>query len=349
VDPASDPLRALLPITAPKVVKPVDGFPLLLTAEGHDAGFLMMEDTSNRSDDRWKVLPLHYWGVVGKTKPGAVPLAFVPPASVTLPADPAARAAQQTALERDNALVAWQNAGLGRVLYVGLDSTWRFRYRAGDTYHHRFWGQVILWAATDRALPVGNEAVRFGTRKPVYQSGQEVEILARLGESVRLGPASLAGAKIFKMDNGKESPAGLVNLERREASPRDLTGKLRDLMPGDYEIELVIPEIQGRLTAGGPDGQPQKLRARFTITPPDSAETVQLATNWALLEELAAKSGGKVFTPENAAELIELLVSQSATRTQVLEHPLYRSWWTLGLFLVLVTAEWVLRKVAGLP
>src|SRR5207248_5008522 len=122
-DPAADPLRALLPITAPKVVKPADGFPLLLTAEGRDAGFLMMEDTSNKSDDRWKVLPLHYWGVVGKAKPGAVPLAFVPPAGVEMPTEPAARAAKQTELERNNALIVWQNAGLGRVLYVGLDST----------------------------------------------------------------------------------------------------------------------------------------------------------------------------------------------------------------------------------
>ena len=56
-------------------------------------------------------------------------------------------------------------------------------------------------------------------------------------------------------------------------------------------------------------------------------------------------SSGRVFTPENAAELIELLVSQSATRTQVLEHPLYRSWWTLGLFLALYDWDWPAAEV----
>ena len=35
----------------------------------------------------------------------------------------------------------------GKVLFVGLDSTWRWRYKAGDTYHHRFWGQLVTdWA-----------------------------------------------------------------------------------------------------------------------------------------------------------------------------------------------------------
>src|SRR5262249_56976700 len=122
---------------------------------------------------------------------------------------------EQAAGERDNALVAWQNAGLGRVLYVGLDSTWRFRYRAGDTYHHRFWGQVILWAATDRALPVGNEAVRFGTRRPVYESGQEVEVMARLGEGGRLGPGRRTGGRVGAGTGAQEAPGGRANLEPR--------------------------------------------------------------------------------------------------------------------------------------
>jgi hypothetical protein len=122
------------------------------------------------------------------------------------------------------------------------------------------------------------------------------------------------------------------------------------LLPGRYFIELAIPELADKLQAPpGPDGKPGKLRAEFTVTGSEGDEMVELATNWPLLEELAVKSGGKTFTPENASELLELLTKQSITHTDHFEFQLWQWWGTLVLFLVLLTVEWVARKMAGLP
>ena len=49
--------------------------------------------------------------------------------------------------EEQRALFVRHTYGFGQVFYVGLDSTWRWRYRIGDLYHHRFWSQAIRWAA----------------------------------------------------------------------------------------------------------------------------------------------------------------------------------------------------------
>src|SRR5262249_40888804 len=57
-----------------------------------------------------------------------------------------ARVQIQRAQEREQPLIVRQNYGFGRVLYIALDSTWRWRYKVGDQHHHRFWGQVIHWA-----------------------------------------------------------------------------------------------------------------------------------------------------------------------------------------------------------
>ena len=123
-----------------------------------------------------------------------------------------------------------------------------------------------------------------------------------------------------------------------------------DLPPGKYFIELAIPELADKLTAPpGPDGKPGKLRASFTVAAPEGEEMVELATNWPLLEELAAKSGGKVFTAENASELVELLTRQTAVHVEHHEFRLWQWWVTLAAFLVLLTLEWVARKMAGLP
>jgi hypothetical protein len=342
-DGEADPLARLLPIEDAHEIKLEDGFPVGLTAEGKQARFLSMEPTADQNEQRWSQLPKHYWGVVGKAKPGAVVLAVGPSdAPKGRPATP----------EKERALVVRQNYGFGRVLYVGLDSTWRWRYKTGDLYHHRFWSQVIRWAAADKPLPVGNAAVRFGAREPAYTQKQEVEIVARLTDLARqLPPEALTGARIWrKLVDGKEESAALVPLTRRAAQPREFDGRIRDLPPGQYEIELVIPDLGDQLTGTvGPDGKPQKLRAPFEVLRPDTEEMVNLATNWPLAEELAAKSGGKVFTPENAGELVDLLTEQVATRAYPIEHRFWQSWLTLVLFLILLSAEWVVRKWAGLP
>src|SRR5262249_60166206 len=103
--------------------------------------FLRLESTRESSAERWAELPWHYWAMGGDAKPGAEALAFV--------ADDKAGAADSKG-ERGNALFARQPYGFGRVLFIGLDSTWRWRYRTGDLYHHRLWGQVIRWAAAEK-------------------------------------------------------------------------------------------------------------------------------------------------------------------------------------------------------
>ena len=93
-------------------------------------------------------------------------------------------------VERNNALIVRQNFGFGKVVFVGIDSTWRWRFKKGDTYNHRFWSQVIRWAASDRALVAGNEFVRFGAREPVYRAdrgSRDRRPAERQGEEARAG------------------------------------------------------------------------------------------------------------------------------------------------------------------
>ncbi|MGH7172348.1 MAG: hypothetical protein ACRELG_18890, partial [Gemmataceae bacterium] len=346
----ADPLRKLLPIESPRAVAPVDGFPVTLTQIGKETKFLEMDADPAKSAAIWRGLPQHFWGVVGRAKPAATTLAYAPDPEGQL--DPAE-------VEKQAALIVRQNYGFGRVLFVGLDSTWRWRYRVGDLYHHTFWGAAIRWAASDKPLMTGNDYLRFGTSQPIYSREEEVKIVVRLNEE--LGPLKadlLAAARIFKPGKSGENDkaVALVPLSRREAQPRVLEGRLRDLPPGEYAIELVMPDYADKLTAkAGPPGKPdasvpgKPMRAHFTIRPPDSKEMIDLETRWPLLEEIAAKSGGKVFTPENAGELVDLLVKQSVPYTERHEQKLWQWWVLLVLVLAFLTVEWAGRKLAGLP
>ena len=76
---------------------------------------------------------------------------------------------------------------------------------------------------------------------------------------------------------------------------------------------------------------------------------IDVATNLPLLEEIAAKSGGKVFTAENAAELADLLAQKTAVREFRTDTKLWEAWPTLVVFSALLTLEWLARKWVGLP
>jgi len=346
----ADPLRKLLPIESPRIVSPVEGFPVTLTQTGKETKFMEMDADPTKSASIWRGLPRHFWGVVGQAKPGATTLAYV--------ADAVAKKDRQEE-EKQSALIVKQNYGFGRVLFVGLDSTWRWRYRVGDRYHHTFWGAAIRWAASDKPLMTGNDFVRFGTPQPVYSREEEVKIVVRLNDE--LGPVKpdlLAAARILKPGKAgePEKAIALVPLSRREAQPRVLEGRLRDLPPGEYAVELVIPDHADKLLAkAGPPGKPgggkagKPMRASFTVKPPDSKEMIDLETRWPLLEEIAAKSGGKVFTAEDAGQLVDLLVNQSVPYSERHEQKLWQWWVLLVLVLTLLTVEWAGRKLAGLP
>ncbi|MFO0929310.1 MAG: hypothetical protein U0736_20175, partial [Gemmataceae bacterium] len=341
----ADPLRRLLPIEAPRTLAPRTGFPLTLTAAGSETRF--MELAADRDENRqlWAGYPRPWgWAIEGQAKPGATPLAsWLDTADNALPA---------SERESRHAVVVRQNYGFGRVLFVGIDSTWRWRFKVGDLYHHRFWGQVIRWAASDKPLVVGNTFVRFGTPQPVYRPGDAVEVVARLADTLGpLRPDLLAGARVLKLPDqagGAERPVALAPLERRPAQPRVLEARVRDLPPGRYAVELAIPDLADRLLTS-PDKGGKPLRADFSVLPPESKETLDLEVNRPLLDDLAAASGGKVYTPLDVGELERLLVNRGIPHVEHHEQRLWQWWGFLALVVALLSVEWALRKMAGLP
>jgi hypothetical protein len=343
----TDPLRRLLPIESPRVLSPEDGFPLTLTRAGKETRFMELDPERDDNEALWAGNPRPWaWAIAAKAKPGATPLAGW--------LDPAEEGLKPSEREKHNAVVVRHNYGFGRVLFVGIDSTWRWRYKVGDLYHHRFWGQVLRWAAADKPLSTGNAFVRFGTPQPVFRPGEVVEIVGRLNDNLGvLKPDLLAGARIIRLPDepgGAEKAVALVPLTRRPAQPRVLEGKVRDLPGGRYAIELAIPDLADKLMGPAENGKnAAPLRAVFTMLPPESKEMIDLETNWALLDDLAIQSGGKVFTPQTAAELRNLLVKQSVPNVEHHEQRLWQWWGLLAVVVILLTLEWAGRKLAGLP
>jgi hypothetical protein len=257
--------------------------------------------------------------------------------------------ARPEASNDEDGLIVQQHFGFGKVVFLGLESTWRWRFRVGDHYHHRFWGQLMRWAVSDPFLPEGNRYVRFGSKVPIYRHDQEVELLARLGEETAL-PKTAALKVIRRRDGKPDEIAAVVTLAPQPQRPRMLEGKVKQLPAGNYRLELDIPELKDKLAelkqaAGESHG--------FTVTPPENGEQVDLATDWELLQNLAQTSGGQLFTAADAHRLPDILAGQvqrKETRSEARPwQDLPLAGWILGVLILFLTAEWSLRKVVGLP
>jgi hypothetical protein len=333
----SDPLLKLLPIESPRAVSPTKGFPVTLTGDGKRTPFMQTEADAQESEERWAAFPRHYWGVIGKAKPAATVLAYY--------RDPDERKGQavkdeeeERKISRAQSFIVRHNYGRGQVLFVGLDSTWRWRYRIGDTYHHRFWGQVIRWAASDY--------IRFGTDKPIYAEGEDVTIDLSLEdrETRSLPKEGDIKTKVIRLGEGgiKDRTVALVPLSAPE-SLRVLKGKVRDLPVGRYKIELDKPDPSLKVS--------EQSAALFQVMPRENREMDHVEANPDLLRDLAQKSGDKekVYTAADASDVVDELTRRPFAIVERSERGLWQEWGTLVVFLVLMTAEWVGRKWAGLP
>src|SRR5262245_55907112 len=133
----------------------------------------------------------------------------------------------------------------------------------------------------------------------MFRDDEPVKLTVRLSEEIeKLPPGMKPLAKIIhKEEDNKEKVERVVPLTAKPLQPRLLEAQeVRDLPPGKYEIELVIPELEDKLqTPPTPGSKPGPLRASFGVMAGDNGELAQLATNFTLLKELADKNGtGKV-------------------------------------------------------
>ena len=351
----SSPLAEMLPVTvAPSstAIKPPSepGYYIRLSPAGERHTVTQLD--SNPEDNRilWESLPeQHLRYPIQDVKPGASVLAFAMPfdapeffrRTVATPEEAEQLAQQRQEFINHNALLAAQPFGSGQVLFFAFDGTWRFRYRTGDTHHHRFWGQVMRWATTDK-LPVGTDVARFGTDRPVYEAGEPVIARARLRDKSHTAIAT-QGASIVVQEGKREVLR--KKLDPQAGSPGMYESDLGPLPPGkEYRVSLAIDDpAKPELAAAA-----QQVSTQIVVTQPPSQEQTDFSADRASLDLLARRTGGIVVSPGEADQVLKALGPVSREVTHEERFPLWHSSLVLLTLLGLVATEWIVRKKGGL-
>lgn len=307
------------------------GLPIQLTIDGEQQSMLQFSADQLENQQIWKGLPGQMWALLGDPKPATTVWAttMLPPGI----ADP-------LAADRKHAMIVHQHLGSGQVVWMGFDGTWRWRERVGDSYHHRYWGQLARWAAANK-VTAGNEFVRFGFERPDIELGQDAIVRARwMATFLQKFPQLKGRASFFRMGDPPGKVFTSIDLGPTAGNPLLHQGKAVSLPAGEYRVAL---------SAENADMGPKAVEATLYVHDRPSQELSELSANRDLLAQIADVSGGRLFLPDQLHELPKMFKTYDANVSIYEETPLWDRWPWLVLLCALMTTEWVIRKVNGLP
>lgn len=223
--------------------------------------------------------------------------------------------------------------GRARVAAFGGDTTYQWVQHGQGEEHQRFWRQMILWLARKEAdsdqpawvrvdprnfLPGATVPLEFGVRtttgEPVPDAVFQVQVTRPDGKTVAAAPRSKDGQ--FSADFTDTS------------------------LPGDYWVRVTARKDA---TSLGLDAL-----TRFIVDPKD-LELDQPNADYDLLRKIAELTGGQLLRSEDLERFLKELQDRKVDElTRVRVYPLWDNWGMLVAFVVVMTAEWVIRKRAGL-
>jgi uncharacterized membrane protein len=335
------PVEPLQPHPPTEVARP-DKLRPLLTPMGRMHPIFRFSLNEGDSMRIWDDLEPMYWNSSGyQIKPAAEVLVVHPQM------DAAGRADKQNP---KHPLVVQQHSGTGRSMFFGFDETWRWRKREHESKFNTFWIQTMRYLSKGRS---NKTDLRLDRQMP-YKVGEKITVTVRFPESgPGGGPLPKIGDKADVKVTVEYHPPGAkpgetpppvpISLAKRTDSWGTYEGIWERTREGKYTFRLTTPDV----SANQPDGQKPSAEAVVELPP---GELQQLRMDAREMMYAADKTQGAFFTLDRAEDVFERL--PPGTRVVIATNApptlLWNQWWVFALVVLLITSEWVLRKMKHL-
>lgn len=313
------PVEKVLPVeldTAPQTPVVSTGFMAELTPQGRANPMFRLAAGDEENGAIWRKFGKLYWS--------AKVLRAKPSAQVLLVDADQANANKHGKL----VLAAVHQYGLGQVLYMGTDNTWRWRRNTGERYYPIFWGQIAQKLGLHHLLG-GSKRTQLTSDKQAYTTGERVTVFARI-HAPDFTPVRepTVDASYTVRVAGTPGPKQDVVLRAVPDQAGMFRGEFVATAPGTHQFSV--------------KNDPATV-LEFNVTEPrfESGET---AMNEVLLKELATASGGGYFREENLWQLPKTISSKAERVTSSVDGELWASPLYFLLLMIVASVEWLLRK-----
>jgi hypothetical protein len=291
--------------------------PLTLTSEGRSSLLTLLGENEEENPEIWRQLPGFHWHApIIKAKAGAEVLAVHGNSRSKFGAAP---------------LLVTKSAGNGKVLFMGIDSAWRWRRGVEDLYHYRFWGQVARWMSYQRNMAAGKRVrVFFNPERP--QPGDTVTLNANAfepdGSPLRDGGVSVD----LSSPDGRSQR---LSLEKLESTWGSFSGRFKVDQPGTWKL---------RITNHNDESNP--LETSLIAQGSEIEKTGQPARP-EVLEEITRITRGRIIQPDQIPSLINEINALPQPRPIISRTALWSHWATLTTLIALLATFWTARKLSG--
>jgi hypothetical protein len=320
------PVEAVLPIElderrgtglAGASLAPAAGAPnqLALTADGEAHPVMRLGRSGEDTRQKWAALPpLASLAALGPPRPGASVLAVssAPGGSI-------------------RPVIAVQRYGQGRSMVFGGEASWRWRMLAASTdrSHELFWRQASRWLAETSPEPVNVEA--SGSVEP--GDSAEIRIDAR-DASFAPVPGAAVTVTVVPPDGSEQA----LPVRRDAEMAGRFTAAFVPERPGAYHVR--VEASHGREPLGTSD--------RWMLVGAGDREFADPRLNEAWLRRVARATGGRYVRANDAGRVASWLDETARLHREPERRDLWHEPWALALIILLLSAEWTLRRLWGL-
>ena len=237
-------------------------------------------------------------------------------------------------------LVVSMRYGAGRVIYVGTDEIWRWRFGRGETLPERFWLPLIRLQGRESLARGGAPALlEASPRRAVV--GEPIRIAIRLLDESLLETRP-RGLTVRIRAEDEEEPAEQELTLSRDDSGGERLGQV-------YSATWLAP-ASGTYTIEASDAMLAAMDLRTDVEVSRSDDELRRPeTNHALLASLSDSTGGRVLIGSELGDLPELLPRR---RMEIAGEPDVATLWdrpiVLAMLVLLLGVEWIGRRLTRL-
>ena len=315
------PLEDILPmpLNTPwsRLDAPIDLRP---TPASQSLGMLRIAGATVSSSQTWESIPSLFW---------AQKFLKFKPATETLAIDQ----------ETETPLIVRMRFGAGQSLYVATDEIWRWRFGRGETYPQQFWMPLIRLLARNRLHtdPSSQGRAILNVSHSRAAVGDTLVVELKLTDQALLtGQPQTVNVEVHPENPGDEQTAKesvLLTPTERDGVYR---GEWSPVRAGQMVLRVNEPALSD-----------VQVEQRVMIDRMDN-ELRDPSTNHALLADLAKQTGGQVLTDEDLSKLSSLIPNRSRRTVADVSEQIWSSPLAFLILALLLTAEWIGRKMIQL-